>query len=194
MQFLTDFIMVLGIAVTTALLVERAFYPAHASTALAPDAPIRPEPSALLFENGILHHATDTAARDLEMEAGTHDWEDLSDALDARFPDFPRMAHSGLRGSQTLDAIDGDDPEQVRIRWRGDLCWVSLFSAAPEQLQTPVQNAALTHLGHTAATSPHPAWALNDQGEVVWQNAAYQQLGKQVNVDVKRHLLRLLPT
>lgn len=180
MQILTDILMVLSIAGATAVLALRTLCPAPPQMTLHPNIRMRPEPAALLFENGILHHATETAARDLDLEAGTHDWEDLCDALDTRFPDFPRMAHSGSRGSQTLDAIDGHDPEQVRIRWRGDLCWVSLTNGTPNPAQTPVQQAALTHLGHTAATSPHPAWALNEAEDVIWQNASYQLLSKQI--------------
>lgn len=178
MQLLTDVFMVAGIAMTTSAFALWAICVIPTRIAPQPAYGARPEPMALLFENGILHHATETAARDLEMEAGTHDWEDLCDALVPRFPEFPRMAHSGSRGSQTLDAIDGHDPEQLRIRWRGDLCWVSLSSVASDQIQSPAQRASFGHLNQTAATSPHPAWAVNSADEIVWQNHAYHALAK----------------
>lgn len=178
MQVLTDIFMVGGIAMATSALALWAICVVPTRNAPQPTFRARPEPIALLFENGILHHATETAARNLAMEAGTHDWEDLCDALVPRFPEFPRVAHSGSRGSQTLDAIDGHDPEQLRIRWRGDLCWVSLSSMAPDQAHSPAQRTAFAHLNQTAATSPHPAWAVNAADEVIWRNPAYHALTK----------------
>lgn len=173
MQVLTDIFLVSSISVVTAAMALWAIQRGPARAATSHGRADHPEAIALLFENGILHHATQTASHTLEMEAGTHDWEDLWDTLVARFPNFPRMAHSGSRGSQTLDAVDGQTPEQVRIRWRGDMCWVSLSCAAPEQTPSRRMGGATTHLGHTAASSPHPAWAVGAKGDVIWQNAAY---------------------
>lgn len=172
-QILTDILLVSGISVLTAALALWSIQRIPARPVAQQNAATGPEAVALLFENGILHHATQTAAHTLEMEPGTHDWEDLWDTLVGRFPNFPRMAHSGSRGSQTLDAVDGQDPEQVRIRWRGDLCWVSLSSVPPEQAHTPAQRAAIGHLGNAAASSPHAAWAVDGDGNVIWQNGAY---------------------
>ena len=111
MQVLADFLLVGGISITTAVL---ALWAIQRVPARADGSPMATEPAeavALLFENGILSHATQSAAHTLEMEAGTHDWEDLRETLLARFPTFPRMAYSGSRGTQTLDAADGLDAD-----------------------------------------------------------------------------------
>lgn len=147
-------------------------FSAHASPPDTPTDP--PEPAALLFENGILEHATDQAARLLQLRPGTDDWHDLCDAIADRFPNFPRMVPSGSRGNQTFDAVDGHSPAHVQMRWRGDRCWISLPQTLADR--TGGHPDSIAHLQRAHAASPHPVWAVDKERTVIWSNPAFQAL------------------
>lgn len=173
-----DMLMVAGVAVTTAALALWGVGTLSARKGAIPIDESDPEPIALLFENGILHHATQTATRHLQMQVGIDDWQDLCEALGPRFPDFPQMALSGSRGSQTFEAVDANGPRQVHMRWHEDLCWVTLETAAQDDLDTSNLDRDLIHLERAERTSPHPAWAVDEQNALVWSNAACDALAR----------------
>ena len=77
--------MLLAIVLPTTLL--GAWWVTHSAPVPTPPAPSSvPE---LLFEKGILHHASNAALDVLPVAIGLYDWDDLRDILSQRFPDFP---------------------------------------------------------------------------------------------------------
>lgn len=140
--------------------------PAHDSAS-----PGQRPPEALLFENGILHHASQDAGLNLGLNPGDHDWSDLRDNVLARFPDFPK--HLDDAGTTRLTAIDNDMPRMIEIMWQGDLRWVTLFDDFQEGAEPLQETAALERASQTA---PYPVWQENDRSEVTWYNPAYAKL------------------
>ena len=141
------------------------------------------DPLALLFEDGALQHATETARSLFTLEPGAHFWEDLRDTLLPRFPDFPIQPGEGAHGQTTLNAKDGRAPEQAQIRWRGSLCWVSLQSPESRQsrrLDSQLQKELL-NMRRMQDAAPDPAWQEDQSGNVLWYNKAYEALYQQVH-------------
>jgi len=138
----------------------------------------QPEPMSLLFDDGVLHHGTHTALAQFALHPGTHVWDDLRDALVSRFPDIPNCADAGKHGSLTLHATDQDDRDQLDIKWRGSLCWVTLVADTQKQEGSVAQpdSIELINLRRASASLPSPVWQEDASGRVFWFNDAYAAL------------------
>jgi PAS domain-containing protein len=137
-----------------------------------------PEPLALLFDDGFLHHATQRALTQLAISPGFHVWSDLRDTLLARFPDMPKNPGSGEFGSMVLTAQDQISPQRLEMNWRGALCWVTLVEDDVER-RVQVDHEDTHHMAalrQSAEIDPNPAWHQDTDGKVLWQNAAYRKL------------------
>ncbi|MGC1494923.1 MAG: PAS-domain containing protein [Sulfitobacter sp.] len=141
------------------------------------------EPISLLFQDGVLHHGTNTALTQLALEPGTHVWDDMRDSLLPRFPDFPDRAGNGQLGNITMQADDNTAPGEVQIRWRGPLCWVTLEQqVTPNNEQTNnEQLIELKNLRRASASSPNPVWQEDASGKVCWFNQSYAGLFQLTN-------------
>ncbi len=135
------------------------------------------EPLTLLFDKGILHHATQRAANLLNMVPGQHDWSDLRDALIVRFPDFPENMANETRRS--LTSLDSDGPHAIDIRSRDNLVWVTLRDAL-FLANRPDSESEIASLRRAAQTAPTPIWEEDRRGAIVWHNAAYAKLHSEV--------------
>lgn len=136
---------------------------------------LQPDQLALLFDGDILHHASDPAMSLFALEPGTHYWGDLRACLLPRFPDFPEQPTNGERGNLTLRATDVHGPVKALIKWRGNLCWVTLFPYEFSEMDGEILDelAALRRVGET---TPHPIWQEDALGHVIWYNKAYATL------------------
>ncbi len=139
---------------------------------------IDPDPLALLFQNGMLHHATDQARALLSLEPGTHFWDDLRDQLLTRFPDFPANPGTGLQGHTTLQALDRCGLDQAEITWQGPRCRVLLqdLSAPPHAPEISAEQAELQILRRIRDSAPDPVWQEDESGTISWYNKAYENL------------------
>lgn len=162
------------------LLVQRAARPGQTP------APMTAEPLSLLFDHGILEHASSQAMTQLALLPGLHGWDDLRESVLARFPDFPGTAGGGEEGHITLSSNNPNRPEHAFIHWRGPHCWVELQADDPPK-QAPEQAKELRHLRTMSDTCPNPAWQEDGQGKVIWHNQAYGSLQKLKPTDEDDH-------
>jgi len=136
------------------------------------------EPITLLFDGGVLQHATHHALAKLALQPGLHDWDDLRGLIGQRFPNFPEAASTGQRGKITMFAADESELSQLEIKWRGPLCWVNLSDVGTTEnggtdKETLREIAALRRSNDT---SPNPVWHTDQEGQVFWHNPAYANL------------------
>ena len=166
---------VIGTGLAVYLWVNRA-----APTAVIDDVPTA-EPVTFLFDGEALHHATQTAQASYGMTPGLFFWEDLRSALEPRFPDFPDLPKSGEAGKLTLTAEDYSTPQLAKLRWRGDLCWVTLADSKDMDASDMSKQALeeLETLRRINETVPYPAWKEDSDGHLTWYNKAYAQLYEQ---------------
>ncbi|MFK7836975.1 MAG: PAS-domain containing protein [Sulfitobacter sp.] len=134
------------------------------------------EPLSLLFDNGVLHHATDRALGKFAFFPGAHVWDDLRDALRARFPDLPEAAGVAGVGHMTLCAVGPNDPAEVEMNWRDGLCWVQLTEDNSPKRSAQAAEADEDIKAICCDTMTTPAWETDDQGQVSWRNRAYDAL------------------
>jgi PAS domain-containing protein len=181
---LSDIILVLCAVGLTIYVVF--FLPPRHPASPAPLASPEPEPLALLFDDGFLHHATQRALAQFAINPGFHVWSDLRDTLLDRFPDLPEAPGSGEFGTMTLTAGDHQSPQRIEISWRGPLCWITLVEKDinPEPYANHEDTHDVAALRRTVQANPHPAWHLNADGQVIWQNAAYSVLQDSISSKV----------
>lgn len=136
-----------------------------------------PEPMSFLFDDGVLHHATQSGLTAFGLLPGAHVWNDLRDSLLARFPQFPETATSDAIGSMTVHPLRKDDPGVLTLRWRDCLCWVELNDTGLQASVMPEESAEPYEvLRRVCETSKEPAWETLPCGIVGWRNAAYEDL------------------
>jgi len=131
------------------------------------------EPLALLFDDGVLHHATAPAMRRFSLLPGAHLWDDLREELKDSFPDFPTFPGPGEHGSLTLQARTANDPQKIEISWWGSLCWVTCLNHQRRGSVGATQRAC--------DASPHPIWQTDRDGAVIWRNNRYLILFEQIH-------------
>ncbi len=148
-------------------------------------APRREEPQTLpvlLFENGVLQHASDAALSALPIAIGAHDWDDLRDILLSRFPSFPRCPHPNSVGNTTVFAAQGfgGARSEINIMWRRNTVRMTFsetdpsFSNLAQTTEADLQE--LERLRQISATMECPSWKTDPQNRLIWSNSAYQML------------------
>ncbi|KIN65768.1 PAS/PAC domain protein [Sulfitobacter noctilucae] len=173
MLAISELFMIFGMSVLTAvvamvLLMQPSFAKESADGSQSNDL-------SLLFDNGVLHHASTGALKRFSLFPGTHVWDDLRDALLPSFPDFPDTVGTDASGSMTMFAQAADDDSVIEVNWRDGLCWVHLSQTDTQEDVTPFpQDHSAMRL--SCETSPHPAWQSNAAGAVIWHNSAFALL------------------
>ncbi len=133
------------------------------------------EPLSLLFEKGLLHHATDRALSAYGLSPGTHIWDDLRSALISRFPQFPESICTTESGSMIMVPPNASDPSRCEINWRDDKCWVDITDADTSDTLQPRNDAeGVPNLIYNAMQ--HPVWEVTVDGQVGWCNRAFELL------------------
>ncbi|MEM7521488.1 MAG: PAS-domain containing protein [Pseudomonadota bacterium] len=177
-----DGLTVISVALLTARL---AFYVLHMKSPAAPSWALEDgdEPVAFLFDNGVLHHATDRALARFTFFPGANVWDDLREALLPRFPDFPEMPAQDAPGELTVVPFDVEDTAVIRVNWKDGLSWVEMETVqalSETQVMSPHREAALQLC---AQTMPSPAWEEMENGKTGWRNAAFEALARQHRLD-----------
>ena len=124
-----------------------------------------------LFDQDILHHATD-AADDFEpLDPGYHTWSDLHDAVSDRFPQFPAQPKTAGGGTLTLTAQDGKTPRGVTITWQDGTSRVMFRDdvLAQADRDQPLIQRIEASLGVSV-------WHVDSAGKLLWSNKAYKTL------------------
>ncbi|MCX7558227.1 PAS-domain containing protein [Sulfitobacter sp. F26204] len=135
---------------------------------------------SLLFDDGILHHASTTALKQFAFFPGTHVWDDLRDRLLNRFPDFPETAGSGSEGTMTLYSKQAEDCTTVEMNWRDGMCWVHLTESELPVRAFPLSGQNATQMDRFARTMAQPVWEMDNQGVVIWCNSAFAKLANRI--------------
>jgi len=177
MPDLTEFFVIAGAALTCALLASAVLRLPTAKS--ASDQAHIEEPIALLFDEGVLHHGTQTALTTFALVPGAHVWDDLRQSLLARFPNFPKSATDFSIDSMTLHSAEKDDTARLKISWRDDLCWVELSDTEVLAKRNHATVERHRTLEVASETSPNPAWETTPDGRMGWCNAAYVALRDQ---------------
>lgn len=170
--------MLLAIVLPTTLL--GAWWVTHSAPVPTPPAPSSvPE---LLFEKGILHHASNAALDVLPVAIGLYDWDDLRDILSQRFPDFPCSSDVCTDGVTVIReaGVAGDRALKIQISKCADKLRVSFDAAAgkigdlTETRQTGSEE--LETLRQISRCLPLAVWKTDTSDRIVWTNDAYQTL------------------
>ena len=159
------------------------FWFTRSQTSSSQASPVEAEPLVFLFESGILHHSTQSAAAYFGLRPGEHDWSDMRDMLLARFPDFPKHPGDQDTASHALTALDDTAPQTILIRSRGDLCWVTLApkTSLLATSESPPELSELESLRRVIGTAPNPIWQEDSENALCWHNAAYAALFKEIH-------------
>jgi len=119
----------------------------------------------ILFKNGTLEYASDTALATFPIVIGGHSWTDLYDILRPQYPDFPEQVASNGRGRNVIKGRD--NKSTFEIDWRKDGATLTFYS-----LQNLVTEACdmeeLELLRQIDKSLAHPAWKTDDAGTLVW--------------------------
>lgn len=146
----------------------------------APDAP-SDDGICYLFDQDMLHHATD-AADDFEpLDPGYHTWSDLSDAVSDRFSQFPAQPEITGTGTLTLTAQDDNTPGGVTITWQDGMSRVTFHDDVAAHPTVPDKDRSL--IQRIEASLGVPVWHTDSAGKIVWSNSAYQALCGAVTQD-----------
>lgn len=146
------------------------------------------DPVALLFEDGVLYHATHTALHEFSFFPGANVWDDLRDALLPRFPDFPMQINGKKSGTKTLFAKDPKDTNKIEVHWRDGMCWVELKPSAARE-QTPHPSSVIVQM--CCDTMTQPAWQTLENGQIGWRNVAYEKLRDRIGFSGQTQLFDL---
>lgn len=135
----------------------------------------------ILFKNGLIEHATETALALLPIAVGVHNWQDLHYILHPTFPEFPVKPHAPL-SAITLISGNSSQARQIRIIWRADSTSL-MFEEKLAAPRTSVDYTELDILRQVSSLSNHPSWKTNETGEVIWNNKAYRNLADSIPYD-----------
>lgn len=165
--------LIIGVAVSTAIIAALVLENRRGHPP-ATDMPLD-EPLSLLFDKGMLHHATDRALQTYALSPGKHIWDDLRAALIDRFPQFPTNIGVSTSGSLTMSPQDLSDRSRCEISWQRDKCWVDITEGPTRD--TLQNKSALNGIPDLICDAmQHPVWELTVDGKVGWYNKAFELL------------------
>ena len=134
------------------------------------------ESIAFLMRDGRLHNATDGARRLLAGQPfDTFGWEELRKLVAPIFPDLPAVEPEKALGRDAPDHPGA----RLTARPEGDSLRIEISAPAcstAEMMQMSLQSAELDMLRSAMASIPSPVWESDADGDVLWSNAAYQDL------------------
>ena len=137
-------------------------------------------PIELLFQSGVLHHASPIALSRFGLVPGAHDWKSFRDRMEPGFPDLPETFAEGLRGRTFIEARDPADRRRIELEWEEPNCWVRLLNDVTATDTSPEEIARIQHraeiLQKTLDSAPHPIWQETCDRQIIWRNAAYDAL------------------
>ncbi len=137
--------------------------------------PKAPE-ARFLFRAGTLVDAN-TAARQMcaETPGEIFDWIALRGQLAPRFPDFPST--QGASVGRDLTVYKSKDPSDHSVVTLDQWDNVARVILAEDDMPNATRRTAILQAMFQA---PNPIWKTDEDGRVVWRNAAYKTLGAMV--------------
>lgn len=136
----------------------------------------------ILFQNGTLEYANETALARLPIIIGGHNWQDLCEILRDEYAGFPQEL-SLLKSGRTIiqSAASADRPKTtILVDWREDGACLTFLGDPPPvaaaSMTSPRDMEELELLRQIDKNLPHPAWKTDAANAVVWRNDAYQSL------------------
>ncbi len=141
---------------------------------------MRPDGISFLFDQGDLHHASETAQQLYQVAPGQDDWQTWRERMLNRFPGLPERPHANQPGSVTIQARHAEDIATLKLTQRGQYTQVHMsddrmIDAAQSQKMRALHRE-LADLRRASDTTPHAVWQVDAQGRVTWYNAAYEDL------------------
>ena len=119
----------------------------------------------------------------LDDPDGEVTWSTVRTALGLRFPAMPVSPPEGSDWKVEVEATDPDDEATLHIETIGRKTRIELIEADTDLLRNnryDIQNLRLQRdqMEETCQTSPYPMWRVDEDGQIVWSNHAYQTLAK----------------
>lgn len=136
-------------------------------------------PAVFLFQNGVLEDANAPAHAFMAGQLGETpcDWSALSKVLETRFSDIPAaLGTASGKETKTHTALLATDPSFLTIEQWGARSRISLFDTSPCPKKS--DGTQKLELNEALNQAPNPVWHSSDAGEIVWANAAYGELAK----------------
>ena len=129
-----------------------------------------------LFEDETLIDMSRSARLLDPAERPVADWSDLHAHLRLRFPDFPEtQVDSG--GTLVVAPVEDADPMEVTCEWLDDMVRVRMTPRRPENTGfDTAPGLPLSTIDH----APYPAWWLDADGRLCWENGAHERLRDRV--------------
>ena len=189
MLTVSELVLITFVAVITAV-IARLFLNGPYCPAVSPPA-TPPDSLSLLFDDGVLHHASSAALKKFAFAPGVHVWDDLRDGLLLRFPDFPERPGAGATGSINLRSSQENDHSDIEVNWRDGLCWVHLNEPTDGETATMPKSRKIDPLLRCVKTMPHPAWEVDENDHIIWKNDAFTKLTNRLNMTRARNPLAL---
>ncbi len=137
-----------------------------------------------IFDGADLVDATTRARQAIELPDGPCFWKDLHQGLSALYPTFPKtqdiVKASGQLVAQTPDP---KNPSEIHCEWIDGITRVSMR----RRREDSPQSADLYHAFADAAqeletlrfavnSAHYPVWCVDDTGDVIWFNTAFDTL------------------
>jgi PAS domain-containing protein len=138
---------------------------------------------SLLFNGKTLEHASPAAHEIAAFSNQPTDWAAMRDSLISRFPDLPDQPLENPYVSVLQSKAQSD---RGTLEMRSDGCCTQILiknPSAPLRDTKPYIKALETEAeiaGFAGSTAPYPVWKLDEDGRVVWYNAAYKRLYQKV--------------
>lgn len=147
----------------------------------------KPDHIAFLFDGQVLQHATNSARDLLETRERDILWGDIVSSFSVRFPDFPKTPDAIREINLRLNSGINDDAASLIIEREGDMTRVELIEASTNDSvahhKTKSLEQELIALRAATESAPYPMWQASAKGEVLWANAAYDDLKSKIQMD-----------
>ncbi|MEM6886576.1 MAG: PAS-domain containing protein [Pseudomonadota bacterium] len=145
---------------------------------------------SFLFEQEHLNHASENAQQLYRLIPGQDDWEAWRERMISRFPMLPEHPEDSAEGSQMVEARHLEDTAVLSLIRNGSFMQVHLIEGTETGDLGASANSALHRelaaLRRASDTTPHAIWQVNQDGVVIWHNAAYERLYKTLHGTVPR--------
>lgn len=140
--------------------------------------------TVFLFEGDRLIDTSDCAEQLLAMHhIEGRRWPDLRKAVSKRFPNFPETApQSTAVLPMIIDSQDHGRASRIRIEQARTRLKVMLIERTAkeegtvERYQRRIWEGQVETLRNATHHAPYPIWQSDDDGRIVWANAAYEDL------------------
>ena len=170
---MNDVILILAVTIPTIAIgfwwVTRSESPPAKNTGPVIELPV------ILYRDGVIEHASESALRLFPIAIGAHSWIDIKEILAPDYPEFP--SHPLPKGSrvQIIDGLVG----QLEMERHDNA--ISLTFHGLDLSSAPTSSSdKLEVLQQVSDSLPYPVWKTDSVGSMVWHNSKYSDLHRQI--------------